>query len=30
MGGVTKHLDQTGISERVTGATLAEYGKIPA
>jgi 3-hydroxyacyl-CoA dehydrogenase len=30
MGGATKHLDQTGISERVTGSTLAEYGKIPA
>jgi 3-hydroxyacyl-CoA dehydrogenase len=24
LGGVTKHLDQTGISERVTGGTLAE------
>jgi 3-hydroxyacyl-CoA dehydrogenase len=24
LGGVTKHLDQSGISERVTGATLAE------
>ena len=24
LGGVTKHLDQTGISERVTGATLAD------
>ena len=30
LGGITKHLDQTGISERVTGAKLAEYGKIPA
>ncbi len=30
MGGVTKHLDQLGISERVTGGLLAEYGKIPA
>jgi hypothetical protein len=30
LGGITKHLDQTGISERVTGSTLAEYGKIPA
>jgi 3-hydroxyacyl-CoA dehydrogenase/enoyl-CoA hydratase/carnithine racemase len=29
LGGITKHLDQTGISERVTGSTLAEYGKIP-
>ena len=24
LGGVTKHLDQTGVSERVTGATLAD------
>src|SRR5262249_20125527 len=30
LGGITKHLDQTGISERITGSTLAEYGKIPA
>jgi 3-hydroxyacyl-CoA dehydrogenase/enoyl-CoA hydratase/carnithine racemase len=30
LGGITKHLDQAGISERVTGSTLAEYGKIPA
>jgi 3-hydroxyacyl-CoA dehydrogenase len=30
LGGITKHLDQTGISERVTGGRLAEYGKIPA
>ena len=30
LGGITKHLDQTGVSERVTGSTLAEYGKIPA
>jgi 3-hydroxyacyl-CoA dehydrogenase/enoyl-CoA hydratase/carnithine racemase len=30
LGGITKHLDQTGISERVTGSTLAAYGKIPA
>jgi 3-hydroxyacyl-CoA dehydrogenase len=30
LGGITKHLDQTGVSERVTGGTLAEYGKIPA
>ena len=29
LGGITKHLDQTGVSERVTGSTLAEYGKIP-
>jgi 3-hydroxyacyl-CoA dehydrogenase/enoyl-CoA hydratase/carnithine racemase len=25
LGGITKHLDQTGISERVVGSTLAEY-----
>jgi 3-hydroxyacyl-CoA dehydrogenase/enoyl-CoA hydratase/carnithine racemase len=30
LGGVTKYLDQTGVSERVVGTTLAEYGKIPA
>ena len=30
LGGITKHLDETGISERVTGARLADYGKIPA
>jgi 3-hydroxyacyl-CoA dehydrogenase/enoyl-CoA hydratase/carnithine racemase len=30
LGGITKHLDQTGVSERVIGSTLAEYGKIPA
>ena len=30
LGGITKHLDQTGISERLFGSTLAEYGKIPA
>jgi len=30
LGGVTKHLDQSGISERVVGSTLAEYGKVPA
>ena len=29
LGGITKHLDQTGISERVVGAKLAEYGKMP-
>jgi 3-hydroxyacyl-CoA dehydrogenase/enoyl-CoA hydratase/carnithine racemase len=29
LGGITKHLDQLGISERITGSTLAEYGKIP-
>ena len=26
LGGITKHLDQTGISERVVGSKLAEYG----
>jgi len=26
----TKHLDQLGVAERVTGSKLAEYGKIPA
>lgn len=25
LGGITKHLDQTGISERVLGTTLADY-----
>jgi hypothetical protein len=25
LGGITKHLDQTGVSERVVGSTLAEY-----
>jgi hypothetical protein len=25
LGGITKHLDQTGISERVTGSTLADH-----
>ena len=29
LGGITKHLDQTGISERVLGSALAEYGKMP-
>jgi 3-hydroxyacyl-CoA dehydrogenase/enoyl-CoA hydratase/carnithine racemase len=26
LGGITKHLDQTGISQRVVGGPLAEYG----
>jgi 3-hydroxyacyl-CoA dehydrogenase/enoyl-CoA hydratase/carnithine racemase len=26
LGGITKHLDQTGVSERVLGSTLAEHG----
>jgi 3-hydroxyacyl-CoA dehydrogenase/enoyl-CoA hydratase/carnithine racemase len=30
LGGITKHLDQTGVSERVVGTTLAGYGKIGA
>jgi len=25
LGGITKHLDQTGIAERVTGSTFADY-----
>jgi 3-hydroxyacyl-CoA dehydrogenase len=29
LGGITKHLDQAGISERIAGSTLAEYGKMP-
>jgi hypothetical protein len=28
LGGITKHLDQTGVSEGITGSTLADYGKI--
>ena len=30
MGGVTKYLDQTGVSERVTGRPLGEYAATPA
>jgi 3-hydroxyacyl-CoA dehydrogenase len=30
LGGITKHLDQTGVSERVVGGALADYGKMPA
>jgi 3-hydroxyacyl-CoA dehydrogenase len=30
LGGITKHLDQRGISERVTGRTLAEVGAATA
>jgi len=30
MGGVTKYLDQTGVSERVAGRPLAEYAAAPA
>ncbi len=30
LGGITKHLDQLGISTRVSGGTLADVGKIPA
>jgi 3-hydroxyacyl-CoA dehydrogenase len=26
LGGITKHLDQTGVSERVVGIPLAELG----
>ncbi len=29
LGGITKHLDQTGVSERVLGSSLADYGKMP-
>ena len=27
LGGITKHLDQTGVSERVVGRPLAELGE---
>jgi 3-hydroxyacyl-CoA dehydrogenase len=27
LGGITKHLDQIGVSERVVGSTLAELGQ---
>jgi 3-hydroxyacyl-CoA dehydrogenase/enoyl-CoA hydratase/carnithine racemase len=30
LGGITKHLDQTGVSERVVGSTLADYGSVRA
>lgn len=32
LGGITKHLDQTGVSERVLGSSLADYGSaaVPA
>jgi 3-hydroxyacyl-CoA dehydrogenase/enoyl-CoA hydratase/carnithine racemase len=30
LGGVTKYLDQTGVSERVAGRPLAEYAAAPA
>jgi 3-hydroxyacyl-CoA dehydrogenase/enoyl-CoA hydratase/carnithine racemase len=30
LGGITRHLDQRGISERVTGSTFAAYGSIRA
>ena len=30
LGGVTKHLDQTGISERVAGRAFADYAATPA
>src|SRR6185437_7421143 len=30
LGGITRHLDDNGISERVTGSRLADFGKIPA
>jgi hypothetical protein len=30
LGGITKHLDQLGISERVVGQTLADYDRARA
>ena len=30
LGGITKHLDQTGVSERILGRPLAEVGAVPA
>jgi 3-hydroxyacyl-CoA dehydrogenase len=30
LGGITKHLDQTGVSERVLGRPLADVGAVPA
>jgi 3-hydroxyacyl-CoA dehydrogenase/enoyl-CoA hydratase/carnithine racemase len=30
LGGITKYLDQTGVSERVAGGPLAEHGRAPA
>ena len=30
LGGISKHLDGTGISERVVGSPLAGYGRVPA
>jgi 3-hydroxyacyl-CoA dehydrogenase/enoyl-CoA hydratase/carnithine racemase len=30
LGGITKHLDQTGVSQRVVGRPLAELAKAPA
>jgi 3-hydroxyacyl-CoA dehydrogenase/enoyl-CoA hydratase/carnithine racemase len=30
LGGITKHLDQTGVSERVAGRPLSELAKTPA
>ena len=30
LGGITKHLDQAGVSERVLGSTLADYRPHPA
>jgi hypothetical protein len=29
LGGITKFLDQTGVSERVVGTPLAEVGRVP-
>jgi 3-hydroxyacyl-CoA dehydrogenase len=30
LGGITKHLDQTGVSERVTGRRFADFAAAPA
>jgi 3-hydroxyacyl-CoA dehydrogenase/enoyl-CoA hydratase/carnithine racemase len=30
LGGITKHLDQVGVSERVVGRALADYGRVRA
>ena len=29
LGGITKHLDQTGVSQRVVGRPLAEVARAP-
>ena len=30
LGGITKHLDQTGVSQRIVGRPLAEVAALPA